>query len=314
MKSSSALLSALLFLIPMIGFGHGARPLGPQTDNMGANTVTILVTPQAHNKKEAEAADKLTDDDFAVKENGRPQKVLSAKPAAGTPMVVEVLIQDNLKGRIDDELKGLKDFIRGLPRGSRVLVGYLTTGTMDVRHDFTDDLEAAAGSLRVLTGRSPYDPYSEVIEGIRRFDSQPRGRRIVVLVSDGLDLSHGVSDSNPEDSIDLGRAIREAQTSGVTIFSFFEPTREPGNIDKRLDVTFGQGSLDKISSETGGDAFLGPTDVVSLSPYLAQMKDELTRQWLVTYQSANTGAGFRHVQIAAEKGAHLHYMHGYWVK
>jgi VWFA-related protein len=314
MKSSSALVSALLFVLPMIGSGNGARPLSPQTDNAGANTVTILVTPQAHNKKEVEAADKLTDDDFAVKENGRPQKVLSAKPAADTPMVVEVLIQDNLKGRIDDELRGLKDFIRGLPSGSRVLVGYLTTGTLDVRHDFTDDREVAAASLRVLTGRSPYDPYSEVIEGVRRFDSERQGRRIIVLVSDGLDLSHGVADSNPENSIDLGRAIREAQTRGVTIFSFFEPTREPGNIDKRLDVTFGQGSLDKISSETGGDAFLGPTDVVSLSPYLAQMKDELARQWMVSYQTANTGPGFRHIQTAAEKGVHLHYMHGYWVK
>jgi VWFA-related protein len=314
MKGNFAIVAALLFALPGLGVGYEARPLRPQTDAAGANTITVLVTPQVHNKKEAEAAGKLTDDDFAVKENGRPQKVLSAKPAANVPLVVEVLIQDNLKSRIDDEMKGLKDFIRDLPNGSLVLTGYMTTGSLDVRQDFTPDHEVAASSLRVLTGRGPYNPYIEVIEGLRRFDSQPQGRRIIVLVTDGLDLSHGAGDANPDVSIDLGRAIREAQIRGVAIFSFFEPAREPGNTERRLDVTFGQGSLDKISGETGGDSFVGPTDVVSLSPYLAQMKDEISRQWLVTYQSSNTGSGFRRIVVAAESRVRLHYKNGYLVK
>lgn len=144
-------------------------------------------------------------------------------------------------------------------------------------------------------------------------DSQPPGRRMTILVSDGLDLSHGREDANPENSIDLNRAIREAQQRGVSVFSFFEPTSEPG-ASERLDVTFGQGSLERISEQTGGDSFLGPTDVVSLSPYLAQMKDEVARQWLVTFQSTTTGKGSRKLQVSAEKNVHLAYPRGYMPK
>lgn len=314
MRPGFALAASILFVLIIAIYVEAGGSPKQQMDATSGTAVSVLVTPQSHNKKEAEAAAKLTDEDFAVKENGRPQKVLSARPAGTVPMVAEVLIQDNLKGRIDDELRGLKDFIRDLPEGSKVLVGYLTTGTLEVRQDFTTDRQAAAGTLRVLTGRAPLDPYIEVIEGLKRFDSQPPGRRLVVLVSDGLDLSHDISDANPANSIDLNRAIREAQTRGVEIFSFFEPTREPGAINRRLDVTFGQGSLETISSETGGDSFLGPVDVVSLGPYLAEMKDELSMQWLVTYQSTSSGPGFRRIQVESEHRVHLHYSHGYWVK
>lgn len=314
MKRTFALFAAWIFVISAVSLGGRAHSAPLQTDLSAGNAVTIVVTPQARNKKEAVAAAKLTADDFAVKENGRPQKVVSARRAGNSPLLVELLIQDNLRTRTHGELKGLQDFILGLPEGSRVFVGYLTTGSMDVRHDFTTDRQAAAESIRVLTGQSPNDPYVEVIEALKRFDSQPQGRRIIVLLSDGLDLSHGVVDSNPDDSIDLGRAIREAQARGVAIFSFFESAIEPGNLDRRLGFTFGEGSLDHLAAQTGGDSFLGPTDVVSLTPYLAEMKDELSAQWLVTYQSANTGSGIRKVQVTAEQRVHLHYAHGYWVK
>jgi len=302
----TAVMTSLLVSFP----GLGVEPAATQG---GASNVTIVVTPRVHNKKEAAAADALTADDFAVKENGRPQKVISAKLASGAPLALELLIQDNLRGRIDDELAGLRTFIKSLPTGTRVLTGYLTTGSLDVRHDFTADLDAAAASLRVLTRRTPYNPYVGVIDALKHFDSEQPVRRIIVLVSDGLDLARGREEANPANSIDLAHAIRECQSRGVAVFSFFEPSTEPGATE-RLDVTFGQGSLESISQETGGDAFLGPTDVVSLAPYLAMMKDELPRQWLVTYQSDSSGAGFRKLQVASERNLHLLYPRGYWAK
>jgi len=290
------------------------RPVRSQeTGPNQGSSVRILVTAHPHNKKEAEAADKLTADDFVVKENDRPQKILSARPAADAPPIIEVLIQDNLQGRMNNELDGVKRFIKSLPNGSRVLTGYLTTGTLDVRQDFTTDRDRAAASLRILTGRAPYNPYVEVIEGLKRFDSQPEGRRVIILISDGLDLSHGFEDADPELSLDLGIAIRDAQSRGVAIFSLFEP--EAGlQAASRLEVTFGQGSLIKISNETGGEAFVGPTDVVSLSPYLKELREAMSRQWTITYQSLSMGPGFRRIKVNTESGVHLHYPRGYWLK
>jgi hypothetical protein len=46
--------------------------------------------------------------------------------------------------------------------------------------------------LRIIAGSrstSTYSLYIQVSEALRRFDAQPAGRRLPLLVSDGLDLS-----------------------------------------------------------------------------------------------------------------------------
>src|SRR6267154_2561335 len=111
-----------------------------------------------------------------------------------TPLNIAVLIQDDLTSRVGNELGVTRDFIRSLPSGSRVMVGYITTGTLQVRQSFTTDLDKAAGSLRVpraSTSASPFNPYVEVIEALRNFDASWKGKNAVLLISDGLDTSRG---------------------------------------------------------------------------------------------------------------------------
>src|SRR6185436_20249760 len=147
--------------------------------------------------------------DLTVNEDGDSQTILSIR-AIGTssPINLMVLIQDDVVSSIGLETKSLAEFVRKLPRGSRVSVGYLRTGSLQVRQKFTNDLEKAAKALRGPIGVStvaPYNPYIEVVEALKRFDSQPAGRRAILLVSDGLDVSHGVDSSSPTSSIDLDR-------------------------------------------------------------------------------------------------------------
>ena len=175
---------------------------------------TILVTAHPHNERTREAAFKLKADDFAVREDKRPQQIISVKPASEAPPILAVLIQDDLASKVNNEIDRVKQFIRRLPQGSRVMTGYVTTGTLQIKQDFTTDRERAADSLRVVRSSesgSPYNPYVEVIEALRRFDSQPAGRRMILLISDGLDTSHGFRSASPSQSIDLDRAIHEAR-------------------------------------------------------------------------------------------------------
>lgn len=310
-KLTNSILAVVLVLSSSV-FTVTAASGKPRQDPAGG-TVSVLVTPHAHDVKTTAAAGNLTADDFAVRENDIPQTIISAKPASHIPTFVEVLIQDNLVSRVNNELAGLKDFIRSLPEGSSVLTGYLTTGTLSVTQDFTTDRESAARSLRIVTGRAPYNPYVELIEALKKFDSQPQGRRIVVLVSDGLDLSHGFEDANPEQSIDLQRSIKEAQNREVAVYSVYVRTRESGRIGG-LELNFGQGSLMKLSDSTGGEAFLGTGTLVSLTSYWRDIKNLLGQQWLVTYRSTASGSGYQRIKISAESGLHLHYQSGYWIK
>ena len=71
---------------------------------------------------------------LTVSEDGEPQTVLSIR-AVGTnsPLTIAVLIQDDLVSSISNEIKSLREFIRLSPRGSRVLVGYVRSGSLQVR-------------------------------------------------------------------------------------------------------------------------------------------------------------------------------------
>jgi VWFA-related protein len=275
--------------------------------------VTILVTAHPHNDRTRANAQKLRADDFSVREEKRPQQIISVKSAAEAPPIIAILIQDDLVARVSNEINGLKDFIRSLPEGSRVMTGYITAGSLQVAQDFTTDRERAAKSLRIVRGvesAAPFNPYVEVLEALRRFDSQPVGRRMILLVSDGLDASRGFHSASPTQSIDLQRAIREAQRHSVSVFTFYAPSLGLTSVN-RLAVNYGQGSLNRLADETGGEAFFSGTDFVSFDPYLKEFNTLLGLQWLITYGSTNIGSGFRRVEVSTDLDVHLHYPEGY---
>ena len=278
--------------------------------------VTILVTVHPHSSRTRKIADTIQAGDFSVREEDRTQEIKSVKRASEVPLIFAVLIQDDLISRVNNEIKTIKEFIRGLPQGSRVMTGYLTVGDLTVTEDFTTDLNRAASSLRIVrsTGAAtPFNPYLGVIAALRRFDSQPVGRRMVLLISDGLDDSRGFRSAAPSLSLDLDRAIIEAQRRGVAVNTIYAPSVGLTSVN-RLAINYGQGSLNRIADETGGEAFFSGTTFVTFSPYFKELNELMGRQWVITYRSTNTDSGFRRIKVTTEQDVHLHYPVGYRVR
>ena len=253
--------------------------------------------------------------DYAVLEDGEPQTPLSIRAMGSNwPINLFVLIQDDVVSSIGLEMKSLAEFIRRLPRGSRVSVGYLRTGSLQVRQKFTVDLEKAAKALRPPTGlasSAPYNPYVEVVEALRRFDSQAAGRRAILLVSDGLDISRGIDASSVGQSVDLQRAINESQRRGVAVYAFFAPTAtSSGNMTL---VANAQGSLNRLADETGGRAYFQGSGVpTSFTPFIKDLKTSLDMQIALTYLSTHPKKGFHRVKIiSSTPGVDLSYPAGY---
>lgn len=198
------------------------------------------------------------------------------------PLDLAILIQDDLVSHVGNELKVSREFIRSLPRGSRVMVGYITAGTLQVRRTFTDDLGAAAASLRIplsSSSASPFNPYVEVLEGLRRFDSVSKNPKALLLISDGLDVSRGFHPATILKSIDLERAIQEAKRRDVAIYSFYAPSVGLTGRN-RLASSLGQSSLKRISDETGGEAFFqGSTDFVTFDAYFEALVEAINRRY-----------------------------------
>ena len=199
-----------------------------------------------------------------------------------TPINIAILIQDDLVSHVGNELGVTREFIRSLPDGSEVLIGYITSGSLQVRESFTADREKAAKALRVPISHAsaaPYNPYVEVLEGLRKFDSSAKNQNqnVILLISDGLDTSRGFDASSVLHSVDLDRAINEAKRRKVSVYSFFAPAVGVTSRSAFL-ASYGQSSLNRISHETGGKAFFqGTTDFVTFNPYFDRLVTALNR-------------------------------------
>ncbi|MFN2577592.1 MAG: hypothetical protein ABR607_07875 [Pyrinomonadaceae bacterium] len=251
--------------------------------------------------------------DFLLREDGEIQREISRRSGIDSPMTLAILFQDDLVSSISVETRNMANFIRNEPGGSRVMVAYIRPGSLEVRRKFTNELDKAAQSVRVplgTAGAGAYNPYVEIIEGLRRFDSQPLGRRAMIVISDGIDVSRGVDSSAPGQSVDLQRAITEAQRRSVAIYSIFAPSAAPAQQALSLN---GQSGLQRLSDETGGRAFFqGTSAPVSFDPFLKEIDLLLSKQLALTYLSTHTNKGFHKLEIKPlERDVEIRHPAGY---
>jgi VWFA-related protein len=290
-------------------FGQPQSIAGDGATHGPGKPVTVPVTIRV--KEETE----LQNIDLSIHEDGEPQTIISLRGiGTNSPITLVVLIQEDLVPSVGNEIKDMAEFIRKLPRGSRVMVGYLRTGSLQVKQRFTTDLEKAASALRPPTGsatNSPYNPYVEVIEALKRFEGQPLGRRAILLVSDGLDISRGVDSSSPTQSVDLQRAINESQRRGVAVYSFYAPTIVAAA--NPVLISNAQSSLQRLSDETGGIPFFQGTGApVSFVPFIRELDTSLQKQAALTFLSTHLGKGFHKIEVkSSTQGVRVAYPSGY---
>ena len=300
--------AASLLLIGQLGQGQSGQRDGKKSG--GAKPVTVPVTIRLREpRREVE----MRFVDLILKEDGELQTILSIRKPSENPITLAILLQDDLVPSISTETKGIADFVRRLPPGSRVMVGYIRTGTLDVRRKFTSDLEKAAMGVRPpmgLASASAFNPFVEIIECLKRFDAQPLGRRAIVVVSDGVDTSRGIDSSSPGQSLDLQRAINEAQRRSVAIYSIYAPSA--GTAGETLGLN-GQSCLERLSKETGGRAFFEGTGApVSFDPFIKEIDASVSMQIALTYLSTHPDKGFHRLEIKPiERDAEVRHPAGY---
>ena len=204
------------------------------------------------------------------------------EPEVVEPLNLAVLIQDDVVSQVSNELGVTRDFIRSLPQGSRVMVGYITAGSLQVRQPFTTELDKAAKSLRVPISSAtsaPYNPYVEVLQALKKFDSSWSNANAVLLVSDGLDVSRGFDSTAAGHTLDLDRVIKESNKRNVAVFSFYAPSVGITSRN-RIAASYGQSSLNRLGDETGGKAFFqGTSGFVTFDSYFKRLKETLNRQY-----------------------------------
>jgi len=322
--AAALMLAMIVCLVPLTGTRgqqNGLEPDENVSDSRGkkdrgqVRPVTIPITPRLRGI-EIKDEEIINIGNLTIREDGEERKILSLRSIGNTPLALAILIQDDVVSSISNEIKAIGQFINTLPKGSRVMIGYIKSGSLQVRQKFTTDLEKAVGALRIPISSSiaaPYNPYIEIIEGLNRFKSLPTGRRAMLVITDGLDTSRGLGSSSAGMSLDLQRAIREAQRRSVAIYSFYAPTVTATAGQNLVLVGNAQSSLERLSDESGGRAFFqGRGAPVSYEPFLRELGESLFRQLAVTFLSTSSEKGFHRLEVKFERrGVDVDYPAGY---
>ena len=131
-----------------------------------------------------------------------------------------------------------------------------------------------------MKSASAFNPYVEVVEALRKFQTG-KGKNVLLLISDGLDVSRGFDSGAAGNTLDLRRAIDHARDRDVAIYTFYAPSVGLTSRNRQA-VSYGQSSLNRLANETGGKAFFQGSGFVSFSPTFAgpRSANESTRSLL----------------------------------
>jgi hypothetical protein len=210
---------------------------------------------------------------------------------------VAVLLDDGLRVSVGREIDGMRNFIRNLPPGIEVMVGFMEYGRVVADQTFTVDHALAASTVHLPTGlpgtsASPYLCLSDFVKhwpgaGPSNVNagevSSPHKARFVLMISDGVDPYNGSTRMSNQDSPYVAAAVEDAQRAGVAVYAIY--FADAGIRGASADNS-GQSYLAQIAEQTGGvSLWEGLGNPVSMDPYLEQFQRAVSETYIATFAS-----------------------------
>ena len=255
----------------------------PTTTATAPVEVTITVTGTDHHP-----LTELTRQDLMVFENNQRRPVVGLEPviASEKGLDLAILIDGSLESSLSLQFPDIRKFIASLPPSASVGVAYAEYGRARFTQDFTADRAQAENALSIPEGRvnAGASIFQSVTDLVKHWPADGRARS-VLLVSNGVDVNRGVSETIPTINPDLNEAILEAQKAGVVVYTIYAGGAARFTHQWFL-LTNGQSMLSWIAEETGGEFyFQGNETPVSFSPFLKQVSEALGRQYVLTFEA-----------------------------
>jgi len=238
----------------------------------------------------------LTKDEFLIREDSRPQKILEFAAESDLPLRLAILVDtsNSVRDRFKFIQEAAIEFIRSVMRpgvDKAVVVSFDTNA--EFRGDLEGDvkkLEQAIFGLRPGGGTSLYDAiYLACRDRLMVDQPRHRFRRAIVILSDGEDNQSRYS---------RDQALEMAQKADAVIYTIST------NIT-RID-THGDKVLKYFSSETGGVTFF-PFKVEDLAQSFENIANELRHQYSLLYrpEPLKTDGSWQRVEVVVKGHAGL---------
>jgi hypothetical protein len=257
-----------------------------------ATPIQLTITVEARHGKEIPV---LKPGDVMVFQKNQRLRVTDLDPRAALELYI--LIDDASDMGLGSQLGDLKQFIENQPPETSIGIGYMRNGTVEFTEPLTADHGKAAKGLRLPLGYPGVmpSPFLSLSDLIKRWPAST-ARHEVLLVTSGIDpLGGGVVDPY------LDAAIEHAQRAGIVVYAIYAPAAGHGG-HSSWRMNWGQNHIAQIAEETGGESYmLGFGPLVSFAPYLSELAEHLSHQYVVTFLvKPGNKAGFQSVRLTTE--------------
>ncbi len=266
-KSGLATIMVGFALMAAQGFSQGANATG-----QGKAVVTVFT-------RHSEIAPNLSQQDLALKVNGKDAGITGWTPLNGTNDGLElVILIDSAARNLGRQFDDITQFAQGLGPHTKVAVGYMQNGRAVLAGPLTADHAQAAGEVQLQSGPGS-SAYFSLSDLAQHWPSAQRGvRREVVMVGDGIDPMNPGLDL---DDTYVQAAITDSVRAGLVVYAIYWQTHAS---TPATAANAGQSLLSEVTEATGGDIYgAGMSNSVSFQPFLDDLARHLANQYEIDF-------------------------------
>ena len=201
-------------------------------------------------------------------ENGKRIRTVEARTLADGKSVVLAIDRSRSMagGALDDAIAAVRSFVRSKPASDRLAVVAFGSKAVELTRFSSATIDADIALRTISTdavqGTALYDA---VVLGSRRLADEEAASRVLVVLTDGADVSSSAT---------LGRAVAAARRARVAVYAVAIESAQ-----------FSPAPLRSLAARTGGRYF-GTASAASLVGVYRALADELSRTWRLTYLTA----------------------------
>lgn len=205
-----------------------------------------------------------TKETLEVAESGQKGSVLSVE-RINTPADIVLLLDSSgsMRGQMTPALNATRQFISGLPEGTRIRVVDFDTDARPLKGDTPKAVLAALKKVRANGATALYD---SVLLGLTML--QKSDRPSLVVFTDGVDANH--NDTGPGSQATQDEVIEAVSAAGIPVFTI--------GFGENSDVN----TLSRVAEMSGGEYYTAP-DEEALNLVFDQINGNLGSQFKITY-------------------------------
>ena len=233
----------------------------------------------------------LTRNDFALFEDGRPQKIAIFEKQSELPLnlVLAIDTSGSVQKDMGEEARAGRLFARNILRPQDQMSVYQFATYLHQLTPFTNNLRVIDRGLDDLHGGGGTVLYDAIYTGSESL-GQKQGRKVLVVISDGDDIA---------DDATYPQALEAALRNEVMIYSLIDV---PIEASAGRDIG-GEHALITLAEQTGGKYFY--VDQGGLDVAFKRVGDDLRTQYLLGYypQHQLPGVNFHSIQVTIPRAA-----------